>query len=129
MSTATRTTRLRKMTKEDNSDIAAADAATAEETAKVPNETVNDDMVASAAGETIVSVVVASNIVDGIDTSKDAEIAKAQETSATAGSVTVNAGEVSLKPVASTTEANSTNTANETAAGEIELTANFPQKV
>lgn len=129
MSTTTgRTARSRKMTKDENSDTVAA--ATAKET-KGPNETEKDDIASTAAGVTAVAktdkTAVENQLMevknaDGINGSNGEEIAKVQETSTTIDSATV-------KPEASMPESNSAVAANEMAAGEVELTANFPQKV
>ena len=138
MTTATRPIRSRKMTKEDSSDTVAADTATTEDTAKGPKETENDEITASVAGETVVLTTEKADAekqlageVERIpgSTSKEEEITKVKGTATDANPVTVTAGEVSLKPDAATIEANLAVAASDTAVGEVELTANFPQKV
>lgn len=123
--------------KDDNCVIVTVETAKAVETAKGPNETENDGIAFSTA--TVVPAVATNNTgvenhlvvgkyvegkaVDVMMSEQEEEIAKAQETSTIAIPATINEGDTSLKPVASIT------TTNESAVGEVELTANFPQKV
>jgi hypothetical protein len=129
------------MTKEEttgsNSVNAAANKATAESTEKVTNEVENEVIKASAVGvaavreestdKNVVEKHVIGNDVNGMHRSEDGDGANAP--GMTTAVVTVNAEDESLKPMATLPEANVTNLTNETAVGEAELTANFPQKV
>ena len=127
------------MTKEDNSDTVAAAKAPNEETAKVPNETENDKIAASTAGE--VEIVTTTNKMmvshsdedknaDKMNNNKEEEQTKAEEATAAVDPVVMNAGEEgSLKTEVALSEVSAAVATNVTAAGDVELTANFPQKV
>jgi hypothetical protein len=129
------------MTKDEttgsNSVNAAANKATTESTVKVANEIENQVITASAVGITtvregstdknVVEKHLVGNDANGIHRGEDDEDANTR--GMTTAVVTVNAEDESLKPIATIPEANVTNLTNETAVGEAELTANFPQKV
>lgn len=142
----TRTTRFQKMTKEGNSDIVVASTAISEETAKNPSKTNNDEIAASTADETEIfttdkpTLQLGGNVEGGKDADKtrisNEEVqTKADEASVVKDSTVVHGREGIFKTDASLAEAtgNSAITGNTgsttAAAGDVELTANFPQKV
>ena len=135
------------MTKEDNSGIVVASTGTSEEIAKGPSKTNNDEIAASTADATEISTTDKPTSLGGnVEGDKDADKmnvsneevqAKVDEASVVVDSTVVNGGEVVLKTDASLAEATGNSamtrstgsTPGTAAAGDAELTANFPQKV
>ena len=124
-STATRATRVGKMTKEDNSDIVAADTATAQ--GKTESNVAAVETVTATADTASATVTEQSNDADKLNSSKEEEQKKEASAAATSATATANAGDASVKPDATMTEA--TPVAHDTISGDVEFTANFPQKV
>lgn len=122
-STASRATRVGKMTKEDNSDTIAADTATAQ--GKTESNVAAVETVTATADTASATVAEQSNDADKLNSSKEEEQKK--EASAATTSATANAGDASVKPDATMTEA--TPVVHDTISGDVEFTANFPQKV
>lgn len=123
-STTTRATRSGKMTKEDNSDIVAADTATTQGKTE-SNAIAAVETVTATTDPASATVVERSNDADKLNSTKEEEQRK--EASAAAVSAAANTGDASVKPDASMTEA--TQFGHATISGDVEFTANFPQKV